>query len=145
MCYVLCLSTSSDDDLTRFNSDLISFEPLADEDDDEGIGILTNPHRWYVSARTGCSCAFRHLADGKLVFDEPQDWFPEEQDDIEATAELCRVIDALLVVGYEADCLDRWCDASLDAIQSMKVDLRAVSEQAFRLFENHHFVFERGG
>lgn len=141
MCYNLYLSTSSNEDLTRFNSG-IGFEPLVQVD---GVyaDILRNSHRWFVSGQTGCSRAFRHLASGELVFDEPQDWFSEEADDIEATATLYRVIDTLLNAGHEVDCLDSWCGASLDEIRMIDVDLRLVAERAFRLFENHHFVFRR--
>lgn len=141
MCYTLYLSTSSDEDLTRFSSDRIGFERLAD-DEATCADILTNSHQWFVSGQTGCSCAFRHLSGGELVFDEPRDWFPEEEDDIAATAELYRVIHALWAAGHDVDCLDSWCEPARDAIQSIKVDLRVVSETAFRLFENHHFVFE---
>lgn len=143
MCYELYLSTSSDEDLTRFNSERISFERLAEEDDTYA-GSLANPHRWFVAAPIGCSCGFRHLLDDELGFAEPQDWFPEEPDDIEATAELYRVIHGLWMAGHQVDCLDTWYGTGPDAMQSMKVDLRVVSEKTFRLFENHHFVFEGG-
>ena len=50
--------------------------------------------------RAGCSCTFRHLAGWELGFDEPQDWFPEEQDNLQATAELYRVIASLVQGGH---------------------------------------------
>ncbi len=143
MCYELYLSTSSDEDLTRFNSERISFERLAEEDNTYA-GILANPHRWFVPAPIGCSCGFRHLPDNELGFAEPQDWYPEDQHDIEATAELYRVIHVLSVSGHQVDCLDAWYGTAPEAIQSMKVGLRVVSEKTFRLFENYHFIFEGG-
>lgn len=143
MCYTLYLSTSSGEDLTRFNSERVRFERLTDKEE-AWTDILKSSHRWLVSGQTGCSCAFRHLTGEELVFDEPQDWFPEEQGDIEATAELYRVIHGLRTAGHQVDCLDAWRGTEIDEMQSMKVDLRVVSEKTFRLFENHHFVFEGG-
>lgn len=143
MCYVLCLSTSSDEDLTRFNSRLINFARTTD-DEKACAAVLMYPHKWYVGSSTGCSCSFRHLSGDELVFDEPQDWFPEGQEEVEATVELYRVIEALVSAGHQVDCLDSWYDTTHDETKSMKVNLRIVSEKTFRLFEDYHFVFERG-
>ncbi|MFI5330821.1 MAG: hypothetical protein ACHQ2F_07270 [Desulfobaccales bacterium] len=85
----------------------------------------------------------------ELGFGEPVDWYPEDADELRATAELYRVIARLVSEGYQGDCLDIWEGAGagprdpVDAISEKVVNLEAVSETAFRLFENHHFVFAR--
>jgi hypothetical protein len=143
MCYMLYLSTTSDEDLTQFNSRLIRFTRPGD-DELASAAILKYPQRWFVGSSKGCSCGFRHLADGEFAFEEPRDWLPEEEDEIEATVALYRIIETLVSAGHRVDCLDRWRDTAHDGTRSMKVDLRVVSDKAFRLFENHHFIFECG-
>ncbi len=141
MCYELYLSTSSTEDLSQHDSEWLSFGN-PDRLDSRYIGILENERKWYVGSKSGCSCTFRHLAGGDLAFDEPQDWLPEEQDNLQATAELYRVIASLVQGGYEVDCLDLWPGADPARIKTVSVGLSAVPQKAFRLFEDHHFVFE---
>ncbi len=143
MCYVLYLSTDGSQDLSAYNSDLVGFERLGVVED-EYASFLRYPCNWFVGSPKGCSCDFRHLAGGDLDFDEPQDWCPEHEDNIRATIELYRVIAGLVSAGYEVECLDAWNGASRDEITSMHVDLANVSEEAFCLFENYHFVFGCG-
>ncbi|MBN1363133.1 MAG: hypothetical protein JW993_21210 [Sedimentisphaerales bacterium] len=140
MCYELYLSTSSGQDLSQYNSDLIRFERL-DKVSDGYTAFLKHPWNWYVGTSTGCSCALRHFAQDDPEFCEPQDWCREEDDDIRATAELYRVIASLIAGGGRVECLNAWSGALHDEIKSMDVDLSVVSERAFCLFENHHFVF----
>ncbi len=141
MCYELYLSTSSPEDLAADNSESLHFE--RSEHLDSGIArILLNPVKWFVGSKSGCSCTFRHLAGGELDFGEPQDWSPEEEDNVKATAELYRVIASLVQGGDKVDCLDLWRGTQPPQIKTMAVSLRAVPEKAFRLFENYHFVFE---
>ncbi|MCU0913762.1 MAG: hypothetical protein MUC88_04255 [Planctomycetes bacterium] len=140
MCYELYLSTSGSEDLVEYDSELVHFE-RPERLDDKIAGTLLNPVKWYIGSKSGCSCTFRHLAGGELSFDEPQDWFPEDEDNLKATAELYRVIAALVQGGNEVDCLDVWSGAEPAPVATMAVSLSVVSEKAFRLFENHHFVF----
>ena len=142
MCYTLYLSTSSPEDLTKYNSDLIIFKRL-DGEDNEYSSMLKNQEKWYVGSKSGCSCTFRHLASIELGFDEPQDWYPEDDDDLKATTDLFRVIARLVSQGNQVDCLDTWEGAVRDEIKAKIVNLNAVSEKTFRLFENYHFVFEQ--
>lgn len=140
MCYVLYLSTTSSEDLAQLNSDLVRFERLSD---DEGrASVLMYPQKWYIGSKSGCSCNFRHLTSTELGFDEPVDWYPEEEDDILAAAELYRVITRLISEGNPVDCLDFWEGTEQGEIKTLAVDLRIVPEKAFRFYENHHFVFE---
>jgi hypothetical protein len=141
MCYELYLSTSSSEDLAKYSSALVHFE-CPEDLDNKIAAILLNPAKWYVGSQSGCSCTFRHLAGGDLNFDKPQDWFPEERDNLRATAELYRVIASLAQGGEKVDCLDLWPGAEPTQIKTMPVSLSVVPEKAFRLFEDYHFVFE---
>jgi hypothetical protein len=140
MCYLLYLSTTSHEDLTGHNSGLISFQRL-EINDDLRLSILRNQEKWFVGSKSGCSCTFRHLSAVDLGFGEPQDWYFEEADPLLATAELYRVIARLAASGHQVDCLDLWEGAAETDIKTARVNLHAVSEKAFRLFENYHFVF----
>lgn len=141
MCYELYLSTSSSRDLTEHNSESVHFEHPAHLRDD-AARILLNSMKWFVGSRSGCSCTFRHLAGGDLGFDEPQDWFPEDENNVKATRELYRVIASLVQDEHKVDCLDLWPGTGPVSIKTIRVSLSTVPEKAFRLFENHHFVFE---
>lgn len=140
MCYFLYLSTSSRKDLTRWDSELLSFRRFTGDEPDT-VGLLRYPEKWYVGSKSGCSCTFRHLLSVELGFSEPVDWYPEDEDKVRATAELYRVIDRLLAQGHQVDCLDVWTGAQKGDIKELVVNLQEVSESAFRLFENYHFVF----
>ncbi len=150
MCYSLFLSTDSREDLTCYNSDLVKFQH-PNPDERKYLSILKHSEKWCVGSKSGCSCTFRHLLSVELGFGEPIDWYAEEEDELRATAELYRVIAKLLSQGNQVDCLDIWMgtgandwDQAVDikAIPEKIVDLHDVSEQAFRFFENYHFVFK---
>jgi hypothetical protein len=145
MCNLVYLSTNSVEDLAQSDSERIQFKPL--EEDDKVYGnVLKHPQKWFVPAPSGCSCGFRHLLSINQVYDqgfrEPEDWCPEDEDDIAATAELYRVMARLQAAGHKVDCLDVWNGTPADEVQEQSVDLRTVPEKAFRLFEGYHFVFE---
>jgi hypothetical protein len=141
MCYELYLSTSSSEDLAEHNSELLRFE-RQEPSRNEIAGVLLNPQKWFVGSKSGCSCTFRHLAGGDPGFDEPQDWSPEEEDNVRATAELYRVIASLVQSGDKVDCLDIWSETKTADVKMIAVSLGVVPEKAFRFFENYHFVFE---
>jgi hypothetical protein len=85
MCYAVYISTDSTEDLSKRNSELVRFEKVTDPNADPCTRLLDLPNQWYVGSKTGCSCTFRHLMSVKLGFGEPEDWYPEEQDDVDAT------------------------------------------------------------
>ncbi len=142
MCYSLYLSTSSREDLTKYNSELLRFKQ-PESPDEKWTSLLRQEHKWFVGSKSECSCTFRHLCATELSFMEPQDWCPEDAENIQATAELYRVIQGLLASGEQVDCLDVWYGAKSNDVKEMKVALSTVSEKQFLLFENHHFVFEQ--
>jgi len=103
---------------------------------------LRHEHQWFVGSKSECSCTFRHFVTTESGFGEPQDWCPEDEDNVRATAELYRVIRCLISEGQQVDCLDAWHGAKRDEIKDMVATIRTVSEKEFLLFENHHLVFE---
>jgi hypothetical protein len=145
MCYMTLLSTDSPEDLGRGNNDLVRFSrelPGLPEEAD-----LEHAHRWLIGSRHGCSCGFRHLYVGSvdLGFGEPQDWYPEEPEDLEATLQVIATIRQLVSGGARVDCIDAWAHGEATARLSgtVHVDLATLGDRSFRLFENHRFVFER--
>jgi len=140
---MLYLSTNSNQDLSVYNSGFIGFERLG-KDEPEVTEFLKHPWNWLAVAPEACSCGFRHLCDGDLDFSEPQDWYPEEDDDVRATTELYRVIADLVSAGHQVECLDTWNGTLQADVKTRRVDLTVVSERMFRLFENQRFVFEQG-
>ena len=139
MCYALLLSTTSNEDLSRFNREEIRFnqkvpEPLP-------VDRLLYPSKWYVGSRTGCSCSFRHLHEPDIGFGAPVYWFPEEQRDIEATHIFIRLVRSLLAKGEKVDCIDAWEGNSEMPLAQLPVNLSRVRDEEFRFFEDHHFDF----
>ena len=141
MCYSLILSTTSDEDLAERSSELVHFSR-----DLPGIveeSRLQYPAVWYVGSKSGCSCTFRHLHSPDLGFGEPEDWYPEQADEIEATLRLIKIIRELVERGFCVDCFDAWAEEGSSSAPAgrISVDLGAVPNEAFRLIENHYFDF----
>ena len=143
MCYEVYLSTNSQEDLTFRNSELVRFKRVADPSTDPSLCLLDYPNSWYVGSKSECSCTFRHLHSIELGFGEPVEWYPEEQDELEATRELYATLASLLSSGHHVDLLDRWSSALPEDIKTLDVSLGNVPENAFRLFENHKFRLKR--
>ena len=147
MCYQTVISTTSERELTEFNTPLVQFSRQLPRLPEESF--LRHPHKWYLGSKDGCSCGFRHLDNGNedLGFSEPVDWWPEEHEDIEATLEAVAVFKALLEEGAELDCVDAWTQ---DEIQYPKlhgevvVNFAAIPDVCFRFFEGHRFEFTSG-
>ena len=139
MCYNVCLSTDSPDDLADRNSALVRFEQLPDSDSDPTTALLAYPRKWRVGSRSGCGCSFRHLMSIDLGFSDPVDWYPEEQDAVAATRELYSTLAGILSSGYHIDLIDSWQGASPEDIKTLEVALDGITMTSFRLFENHKF------
>jgi len=141
MCYEVYLSTDSPDDLAGLNSERVRFEKMADTLADPGIALLEFPNKWYVGSKSGCSCDFRflHPDSVELGFAEPEPWYPEETDAVDATRELYRRLKAILTAGHRLDLLSRWEGDRSGGIITLDVSLDQVTERAFRLFEAHKF------
>jgi len=141
MCYALYLSTDSQKDLTKHNSDLVRFEPILNDDENHFTMLLKNRNKWYVGSKSGCSCTFRHLKSIELGFGEPEDWYREDQDEIDATKELFYLIEQLIFCEDQVDCISIWEGSDPEDVVKMDVQLSLLSEVSFRFFDNHHFVF----
>ena len=141
MCYILFLSTSSLIDLSAESTTLVRFENL--RADDIIAAGLHYSYKWYVGSKSGCSCSFRHLLTSDLGFGKPEDWFPENDGDIDATRTFVLVVRKLLYDGHRVDCMDTWHGAKSAEIVKMEVDLGGIADDEFRFFENYHFVFTK--
>ena len=139
MCYTLVLSTTSSDDLSRFNEEGITFNKNIP--DLPPIQHLRYTNKWAVGSRTGCSCSFRHLYGPEFDFHIPEDWLPEEKSDIEATLTFIRLVRLLLEKGEKVDCIDLWISDGAQVPPAMPVDLNRIRDEEFRFFENRHFDF----
>lgn len=143
MYYMVVLSTSSPEDLRKYNTNLLRFDKhlpgLTEEDE------LAMPHKWFVGSKDGSSCAFRHLHTSavELGFAEPVDWYPEEQDDLDATQQFYRVVTQIIDDGYSVDCVDAWDhrDEKGSLCGREVVNIKAVRASEFRFFENYKFTF----
>ena len=141
MCYLVYISTDFEGDLSQHNSALISFEKDFTNADTEIIDLLLYKYHWYVGSKAGCSCTFRHLSSIELGFSEPVYWYEESSDEIEATKIFYDEISSLISQGNKIDCIEIWAGTKRDQIKRLEVDLSAVPRDAFRFFENPHFVF----
>ena len=138
------LSTDCADDLSGLTADLIRFEKPSPENQSPCPRILKHEHKWFVGSKSGCSCAFRHLCTESvgLGFHEPEDWFPEKSDDIDATRLLYAILNDLIQRGHQVEVLDCWSgDENADAI-SLDVSLSEVAADRFRLFQGHVFTLK---
>jgi hypothetical protein len=141
MCYGVYISTDSPKNLAESNSELVRFEKVTDPNSDPCISLLEFPNKWYVGSKSGCSCTFRHLhpASVKLGFSKPEDWYKEEQDELDATRELYGTLSNILSSGYQLDLVDRWEGSQPGDVTTLDVSLDKVPERAFRMFEDHKF------
>lgn len=143
MCYMIVLATDSTEDLSRKKSDHLNFSSELPGLPQERF--LSLDRRWFVEGPESCSCGFRHLSSGgiSLGFGAPESWYPEAPEYLEATHEFIGVVRSLLASGSKVECIDVWCDqpASDGLDGTLNVDLREINDDAFRFFENHHFVF----
>ena len=140
---MLLLSTDSDKDLSLANSEFVNFTRELPGLSEESF--LKYPNRWLVEAQDGCSCGFRHLYidSVELGFSEPEDWFPEDKEDIQATLEFIKVIRELIGQKSQIDCIDVWDNQNNECcIQGrLDVNLSTLNDTQFRFFEAYHFVF----
>lgn len=140
---MLLLSTDSDVKLSEYNDALIMFDSELPGLSDEVL--LKHPNRWFVGSAHGCSCGFRHIGTGmfNLGFVEPETWYEEEPEDIEATLRCIKIIRTLIDSGAKVDCIDVWTNDENTSKHTITktVSLGDMNNKQFRFFENHHFVF----
>lgn len=139
MCYALLLSTTSNENLSQYDREEVRFSRTIV--DHLPADQLLYPNRWYVGSRTGCSCSFRHLYQPDLGFGVPENWFPEEETDVQATQFFIHLVRSLLAKGENVDCIDAWEGNSEGPLSQLQVNLKQIRDEEFRFFENHHFDF----
>lgn len=144
MCYMTVISTTSDRDLSEFNSALMQYSRELPGIPEEKF--LCYPNKWFLGSQHQCSCGFRHLdrQNKDLGFAEPVEWWPEEPEDIEATKQVVKSFHALLGEGAKLDCVDAWssdekADPQLAGEEIINFSVTPVS--SFRFFEGHRFEF----
>ena len=139
LCYSVYMSTTAAGALAAGNSGHYRLRQW-DGDAPEIVGLLAYPARWELLGRHGgCSCHFRHLVEqniGHLGFGPPVDWFPEDEDDLEATRAVYDLLSRLLETGNQVDLIDVWSDPSPDNIHSVAVSLREAGRDSFSFWEN---------
>ncbi len=142
MCYQVFLSTDTNEDLSVNDCDLVKFSK--DFPFKLSEGTLKYENLWHVQSEAVCSCSFRHLSSTELGFGEPEDWYPEEDEFIEATEKFTQIIRAMLKRNIKVDCVDIWQDDTLklNELPSMDVDLSTIKDTEFRFFENYYFKFK---
>jgi hypothetical protein len=145
MCYLIYVSTTSSEDLSRLPSKLYRFLPPSELDDPAIVNLLEHPQRWYLECQYGgCSCHFRHLDGGTAMdFFPPADWFPEDADAIEATRAVYDVLTRMLAEGHKADLVDVWAGTPPEAITTLDVSVSEVHRDSFRFFEHRKFNLRR--
>lgn len=143
MCYVIYLSTTSGEDFTQLPTDLYRFEHADGTNDAEPVKLLHYANKWVLICRHGgCSCHYRHsVASDRNApeFGPPEDWCPEDADDIESTSAVYDCFARILAEGHRLDVLDNWNGENLDSIKSPPVSLAAVPRESFKFFENYRF------
>jgi hypothetical protein len=78
----------------------------------------------------------------QLGFGAPEDWCPEEQDEIDATRELYGILKEIVQRGQQVEVLDCWSGDEEEAALALDVSLTEVPVEHFRLFEGHLFTLK---
>ena len=142
VCYLLFVSTTTDEDLAALPSPLYRFvrDPAADTADMKAL--LAYPHRWFLECQYGgCSCHFRHVmrADDR-GFGPPEDWIPEEEDDIESTRAVYDLFARIIGSGHQVDVVDLWEGTPPEDLKQIPVSLGQVPPESFRFLEGRRLV-----
>lgn len=144
MCFTTVVSTTSDMDLSQFNTRLIQFSRQLPGIPEEAH--LRYSTKWHLKSQYGCSCGFRHLGQGDddLGFSEPLDWMPEDPEDVEATHQVVNIFRNLAREGARLDCIDAWThndEEEAVSIKELAVNLAAIPDSGFRFFSGFRFEF----
>ena len=144
VCYLTLLSTTSDADLSLADTPLLRFDAALPGVPEERH--LQFAHRWHVRSASGCSCQLRHLMTPTedFGFCEPEDWFPEDPQDVEATRNFAKIMRDLVGRGARVDCVDAWAHGGAEPAPlagDIEVNLCEVPAESFRFFENWRFRF----
>jgi hypothetical protein len=144
VCYLIYLSTTSKEPFGDSGRTLYKMYPIGPDDDARIVGLFEYPEKWYVECQYGgCSCHFRHNGTDQYApsFSPPEDWCPEDEDDIEATAALVALFQRIIGDGHQLDVIDVWTGTPPELINTLDVNLSELPVDSFRFFENYRFRF----
>ncbi|WP_460597988.1 hypothetical protein [Geomonas sp. Red276] len=140
------LSTTSKADLTASGKYVVFSKEIPDIAEAQ---FLKYPHKWFLTTHEGtCSCGFRHVERWNidlLGFCEPEEWSPEDEDDILATHDFVDVITSLLKDGDSVDTVTAWLqdeEMSHDLVGDMEVKLSEVGMERFRFYDGYRFEYK---
>lgn len=146
MCYMIILSTTSEADLTGCGRFAVFSKEIPDVIE---VEFLKYPHKWFLTAPEGtCSCGFRNVERWNvdlLGFGEPEEWSPEDEDDILATYEVVEVITSLLKDGDAVDSVTAWLqdeEMSHELVGDIEVKLSDVGKERFRFYDGYRFEYK---
>jgi hypothetical protein len=141
MCNLILFSTDCKDDFSAAGSGLFIVEPCDKDNPHEAQQYLQHPHKWQLICRYGgCSCHFRHARAPEPEFSGVEDWFPEDDDDLESTAAFYDFAEGLVGKGHKLDLVDVY-DSEPEVSATTQVSFGKVSREEFRFFEGHRFEF----
>jgi len=139
-------STTSQIDLNKLCSDSVVFTKNVPQIEESQF--LKYPSKWFLTTKDGgCSCGFRYVERWNielLGFSEPQDWSPEDQEDIFATHEIYKVITSVLETGESIDSVTAWVQdegASHELFGDLEVNISEINIERFRLFDAYRFQY----
>jgi|SRR5579862_5611277 len=140
MCHVIFMSTTSTQDFSGVDGEHFLLERLAEVETEPAARVLGYPNRWFLAGRYGgCSCHFRHfLRENPPEFWEPQEWFEEDAEDVDATRAFYDLMVGLVNSGHDLDLGIAW--EGEVASRTMEVSLREVSREAFRFLDGSRLV-----
>jgi hypothetical protein len=140
---MVLVSTDSPMDLSMHNTRLVAFSrelPNVPE-----RALLKFRNKWFLGSAHGCSCGFRHLCEESvsLGFGEPEEWFQEVAEDIEATAKAIKVFRLLVEIGVSVECISVWAhgEGAVKDLRTLEIRMQQLNDNAFRFFENYRFSF----
>ncbi len=76
-----------------------------------------------------------------MDFCPPEDWDPEEEDNVLSTGAIYDAFLLLVTEGHKVDIVDTWANDPMDGIKTIVVSLSEVGRDGFRFFEGYRFVF----
>lgn len=140
MCNLIYISTDSERDLGAIDSILFKLRKPTAEDTVSVEGYFRYPNTWYLESQYGgCSCHFRQLMSGSdFWFGPPEDWYEEDDDDVEATAAVYDVFTDLITSGSRVAVLISW-NLETDEFKDVEVRLSEVDRSSFRFWVGCRF------
>ena len=116
------------------------------------LRLLSYSNNWYLSGKYGgCSCHFRHTEGGyhpttkqtsMPYFSIPEDWSPEDPEDVESTAAFYDALVQIVNTGYQVEILDAWSGTKPTRIRTIPISLTKVPRDKFRFFNGFRFILE---